>query len=181
MKNEVKRVSVNEIENKIYIIRDTKVILDKDLAILYQVKPKALRQQVKRNKERFPKDFMFQLTRKEAEILVSQNVTPSMQYFGGTMPYAFSEQGVAMLSSVLKSKRAALVNIQIIRTFVKLRELLLTHKDLQKKIEGLERNYDAKFKANDQNIKVIFETLRTILLPPEKTKKFGITPPKKKK
>ena len=94
------------IEKKIFMIHGQKVMIDKDLAYLYQVKPIALRQQVKRNKERFPDDFMFQLTKKEVEILVSQNVIPSRRSLGGYMPYAFTEQGVAMLSGVLHSKRA---------------------------------------------------------------------------
>mgnify|MGYP001559553191 CR=1 FL=1 len=93
----------------------------------------ALRQQVKRNKERFPEDFMLKLTKKEAEILVSQNVIPSKRSLGGYLPYAFTEQGVAMLSSVLNSKRAIMVNIQIMRAFTKLREMLITHADFKKK------------------------------------------------
>ncbi|MBT5855145.1 ORF6N domain-containing protein [bacterium] len=154
------------IVSQIYIVRGKRVMLDKDLADLYQAKPKALRQQVKRNIERFPGDFMFQLTKAEAESMVSQNVTPSMQYFGGTMPYAFSEQGVAMLSSVLKSKRAIQVNLQIIRTFVKLRELLNNHKDLRDNIDRIERKYDQQFK-------VVFEAIRHMFEVDDTKKQFG--------
>ena len=107
-------------------------MLDKDLAELYVVKAIVLRQTVKRNIKRFPSDFMFQLNKEEAKLLVSQKVIPSMKYFGGHLPYVFTEQGVAMLSSVLNSDRAIQMNIQIIRTFTQLRELLSTHKELRK-------------------------------------------------
>jgi len=136
-------ILIQNIESKIFLIRGQKVMLDKDLAYLYQVKPIALRQQVKRNKDRFPDDFMFQLTEEEAGILVSQNVIPSKQSLGGYLPYAFAEQGIAMLSSVLKSKRAIHVNIEIMRAFVRLREILLSHKELAQKLEELEKKYDA--------------------------------------
>ncbi|MBU1261739.1 ORF6N domain-containing protein [bacterium] len=115
-------VPIERIEDKILLIREQKVMLDRDLAELYGVKPIALRQQVKRNIVRFPEDFMFQLTQEEAEFLVSQNVIPSKKHFGGYLPYAFTEQGVAMLSSVLNSERAVLVNIQIMRTFTPLEQ-----------------------------------------------------------
>ena len=105
------------IEQHIYLIRGHKVMLDPALAVLYRVKTIALRQQVKRNPQRFPNDFFFQLTKGEAELLVSQNVIPSRRSFGGSLPYAFTEQGVAMLSSVLKSDRAAAVNVAIMRVF----------------------------------------------------------------
>src|SRR3990167_5758829 len=108
-----KAITVEKIENKIFQIRGKRVLLDKDLALLYEVKPIALRQQLKRNWERFPEDFMFQLTNEEVKIMVSQSVIPSKQSLGGYLPYAFTEQGVAMLSSVLRSRRAILVNIQI--------------------------------------------------------------------
>src|SRR3989338_9556877 len=116
------------IERKIFLFRGEKVMLDKDLASLYQVRPIALRQQVKRNTDRFPEDFMFQLSEEETKFMVSQNVIPSKQSLGGYLPYAFTEQGIAMLSSVLKSKRAIHVNIAIMRAFVKLREILASHK-----------------------------------------------------
>jgi len=144
------------IANKILILRGHKVMFDRDLAELYEVKAIALRQQVKRNMERFPADFMFQLNEKELEIMLSQNVIPSRKFLGGFLPYVFTEQGVAMLSSVLKSKRAVLVNIQIMRVFTKLREMILSHEDLQKKIDEMERKYDSQFKA-------VFDALRKLL------------------
>ena len=106
------------IEQRIYLIRGFRVMLDRDLAKLYKVRPTALRQQVKRNQERFPEDFMFQLTPEEADALVSQFVTPSHSVFGGSLPYAFTEQGVAMLATVLRSQRAVQVSITIVRVFV---------------------------------------------------------------
>jgi hypothetical protein len=151
------------IQNKIYLIRSHKVMLDRNIAVLYSVKPIALRQQVKRNKDRFPEDFMFQLTDQEAHILLSQNVIPSIQSLGGALPYAFTEQGVAMLSSVLKSKRAVQVNIQIMRVFTKLREIMLSHKDLARKIDDLERKFETKFQNNDKSIMQIFNTLRQLM------------------
>ncbi len=142
-------------------------MLDKDLAYLYKVKPIALRQQVKRNKERFPNDFMFHLTKKEVEILVSQNVIPSKRVLGGYMPYAFTEQGVAMFSGILHSKRAVQVNIAIMRAFVKLREILSTHKALAHKLSKLER----KIEKHDVEIKTIFQAIRQLMTPPEKPKR----------
>jgi len=138
-------------------------MLDSDLAELYGVKTKELNKAVKRNKERFPDDFMFQLTKKETENLRSQIGTSS---WGGRryLPYAFTEQGVAMLSSVLRSKRAIYVNIQIMRTFTKLREILSTHKDLQRKIEEMEKKYDQQFK-------IIFDAIKTLLQHPEPKKR----------
>jgi hypothetical protein len=149
------------IENKIYVIRGQKVILDKYLADLYEVKPIRLREQVKRNLDRFPSDFMFQLTTEEVEWMVSQNAIPSMRSLGGYLPYAFTEQGIAMLSSVLRSPRAVKVNIEIMRAFVKLRELMMTHKDLAHKIQELEKKYDSQFT-------VVFEAIRQLMSsPPE--------------
>ncbi|MDO8430587.1 MAG: ORF6N domain-containing protein [Candidatus Taylorbacteria bacterium] len=116
-------MSEEVIQSKIMVIRGKKVILDKDIALLYEVKPIALRQQVNRNTDRFPEDFMFILGEAELVAMVSQNVIPSRKYFGGSLPYVFTEQGIAMLSSVLTSKRAVYVNIQIMRTFAKLREI----------------------------------------------------------
>ncbi|MFA4981993.1 MAG: ORF6N domain-containing protein [Candidatus Omnitrophota bacterium] len=155
------------IENKIYLIRGHKVILDKDLASLYEVDPRALRQQVKRNKERFPEDFMFQLTEEELIFMVSQNVTPSRKTFGGYLPYAFTEQGVAMLSGVLHSKRAVLVNIAIMRAFVRLKTILSTHKELAHKLNELER----KIEKHDGDISSIFEAIRQLMAPtPQKAR-----------
>ncbi|HXB41134.1 MAG TPA: ORF6N domain-containing protein [Bacteroidia bacterium] len=134
------------IQNRIYEIRGQKVILDFDLAILYGVETRALKQAVKRNKTRFPSDFMFILKEKEIIQMVSQNVIPSKSYFGGATPFAFTEQGVAMLSTVLKSKKAVDVNITIMRAFVFLRQYALTHKDLTGKLKELEEKYDTQFK-----------------------------------
>jgi hypothetical protein len=155
--------------NKIYLIRGHKVMLDNDLAELYDVETKALNQAVKRNLLRFPEDFMFQLSDQEFENLRSQIVTSS---WGGrrTPPYAFTEQGVAMLSSILNSERAILVNIHIIRIFTKLRELVLTHKDILLKLEKLER----KAAQHDGDIKLIFKYLKELLDPKtEPMRKIG--------
>ncbi len=141
-------------------------MIDHDLAALYGVETKVLIQAVKRNLERFPEDFMFLLTEKEFKILRSQFVTSS---WGGRryIPYVFTEQGVAMLSSVLRSKRAIQVNIQIMRTFTKLKSLLATHKDLQRKIEEMEKKYDQQFR-------VVFDAIRALITPPApKRKKIG--------
>ena len=131
---------------KIYLIRGKKVMFDKDLAKLYGVTTFNLNKAVKRNMNRFPGDFMFQLNKNEAKILIFQN---GISRWGGTrkLPYVFTEQGVAMLSAVLRSRRAVAVSIQIVRTFVKLREILSTHKELRDKIEALERRYDGQFKV----------------------------------
>lgn len=134
-----------EIENKIYEIRHQNVMLDFDLAEMYQIETRVLKQAVRRNLERFPKDFMFELTEIEIESMVSQNVIPSKQKLGGAKPFAFTEQGVAMLSSVLKSKIAIEINISIIRTFVLMRQYALSHKELSEKLSQLENKYDEKF------------------------------------
>ena len=133
-------VPVEVIERRIYLIRGLKVMIDADLATLYQVLTKNLNKAVARNKERFPEDFMFQLTKEEAESLRFQTGTSKTGRGGRRyLPYAFTEHGVAMLSSVLNSQRAVQMNILIIRAFIKLRQLLATHKDLARKIEELER------------------------------------------
>ena len=172
MKKESKSLIPQEIiENKILLIRKQKVMLDRDLANLYGVKTKSLNLAVKRNIERFPNDFMFQLTKEELSILRFQYETSS---WGGQryLPHVFTEQGVAMLSSVLKSKRAIDVNIQIMRTFIKFRKILSTHKDLKRKIERMEKKYDQQFQ-------VIFEAIKRLIATPEKPKhKIGF---KKKK
>jgi len=163
-------VPVEAIERKIYLIRGQKVMLSTDLATLYGVEARALNQAVKRNIARFPEDFMFQLNSSEGEWLVSQNVIPHKKYLGGYLPYAFTEQGVAMLSSILKSERAVQVNIAIMRAFVKLREILSTHKELAHKLAEHER----KIEKHDGEIKVIFDAIRGLMTPPEpKKKKIG--------
>lgn len=152
-------VEVEIIERKIYFIRGHKVMLDADLATLYGVSTKRLNQQVGRNLNRFPADFMFQLTKEESESLRLQFATSKTGRGGRrTPPYAFTEQGVAMLSSVLNSDRAAQVNIAIMRAFVRLRELLATHKDLARKIEEMEKKYDAQFRG-------VFDAIRQLMTP----------------
>jgi hypothetical protein len=130
----------------IYFIRGEKVMLDTDLAKLYMVETRVLKQAVRRNLRRFPSDFMFELKDQEIDILVSQNVIPSKKVLGGAKPFAFTEQGIAMLSSILNSDVAVQVNIAILRTFVKLRQLLESHKDLADKIKKLEQKYDEQFR-----------------------------------
>ncbi len=152
------------IEGKILLIRGKKVILDRDLTVLYGVETRVLNQAVKRNIKRFPEDFMFQLTKEETANWKSQFVISNKEKMGlRKNPHVFTEQGVAMLSSVLNSERAIQVNIQIIRTFTKLREMLATHKDLQKKFVAMEGKYDKQFK-------VVFDALRGLIEPPENPK-----------
>jgi ORF6N domain len=154
-------VPVEIIQNKIYLIRGHKVMLDKDLAVLYGVLTRNLNKAVSRNLDRFPVDFGFSLTEDEFKNLMFQFGTSS---WGGTrkLPMVFTEQGVSMLSSVLRSKRAIQVNIQIMRVFTKLREMMITHKDLARKIEDLER----KFSDHNQKIIQIFEALRRLMTTP---------------
>lgn len=149
-------ISHEAIVRKIYFIRGKKVMLDKDLADLYQVETRALNQAVKRNIDRFPSDFMFNLSRQEI-LGISQTVI-SLKFSKNVS--AFTEQGVAMLSSVLNSKKAVYVNIEIIRTFTKLREYILSHKDLQRKIEEIEERYDAQFRNVFQAIKELEEPIK---------------------
>src|SRR5215813_13839553 len=160
-------LSTGFIERRIYLIRKQKVMLDTDLAELYGVRSIRLREQVKRNRERFPEDFMFRLSNKEVDVMVSQNAIPSRQHLGGSLPYVFTQEGVAMLSSVLRSERAVQVNIAIMRTFVKLREMLATHKDLAEKLEALEKRYDRQFK-------VVFDAIRQLMRPGEPPKQQRI-------
>ena len=153
-------IPVDRIERAILLIRKQKVMLDADLAELYGVETRVLVQAVKRNLERFPGDFMFQLSREEFAALRSQSVTSSD--WGGRRyaPYAFTEQGVAMLSSVLHSQRAIQVNIEIMRAFIRLRQILASHADLARKLDALEKKYDAQFKE-------VFEAIRQLMKPPE--------------
>jgi hypothetical protein len=150
------------IERHIYFIRGQKVLLDTDLAELYGVPTYRLNEQVKRNRNRFPDDFMFQLKAKEGNSLTSQ-IAMSNAGRGGrrTRPYVFTEQGVAMLSSVLNSERAVQVNIAIMRAFVKLREVIATHKELAQKSEALE----CKFQEHDSQIEEVFDAIRQLLEP----------------
>jgi hypothetical protein len=160
-------IPAERIERAILLIREQKVLLDSDLAGLYQVPTKVLVQAVKRNSNRFPADFMFQLNREEVDSLRSQVVTSKGRGGRRYLPYAFTEQGVAMLSSVLKSNRAVLVNIEIMRAFVRLRQLLASHADLARKMDALEKRYDAQFK-------VVFDAIRQLMAPPPDTKRGKI-------
>ena len=163
------------IARKIYLIRNKKIILDSDLAELYDVETKVLNQAVKRNIARFPEDFMFQLNKEEAyELSRSQIVTLKRGQNIKYLPHAFTENGVAMLSSVLNSERAIQVNIQIMRTFTKIREMLSSHKDLKQKIEEMEKKYDAQFK-------IVFNAIKELMSPPEKQiRKIGFKIEKEK-
>jgi len=158
-----KEIAVDVVTGMILVIRGKRVMLDRDLAKLYGVKAIALRQQVKRNKERFPEDFMFRLNSKESEMLVSQNVIPGVKYFGGFLPYVFTQEGIAMLSSVLTSSKAIRVNIAIMRAFVKLRQIMSSHKELAEKLEDLER----KYQLHETDIQVIFEAIKKLIEPPD--------------
>ena len=157
-------IPLEVIERRILLIRGQKVMLSAHLAELYDVETRVLNQAVKRNISRFPEDFMFQLNTSDAEQVVSQNVIPHKKYFGGSLPYAFTEQGVAMLSSVLNSERAIKVNIEIMRAFVRLRQILASNKELAKKLDELEKKYDAQFR-------VVFEAIRELMKPPESKKR----------
>ncbi len=163
-------IPTERIEKTILLIRQKKVILDADLATLYGVRTKNLIKAVKRNLARFPEDFMFQLTNHEVTNLRFQFGTSSLgEKWGGRryLPYAFTEQGVAMLSSVLNSSRAIQVNVEIMRTFVKLREIINSNSDLARKIIELEKRYDHQFK-------IVFDAIRELMMPPPaKTKKIG--------
>ena len=142
-------------------------MLDKDLAELYDVQPIRLREQVKRNLERFPSHFMFQLDDNEVDGLVSQNVIPSRKQLGGHLPYAFTEHGVLMLANVLRSKKAVEVSLRIIEIFVKMREMLSTNKDILLKLEQLEK----KVMGHEIDVRVIFDYLKQLLDPPRSRKR----------
>ncbi len=157
-------ISVELLEERIYVIRGHRVMLSMDLGELYGVEPKVLMQAVKRNIERFPEDFMFMLSNQEFANLKSQIVTSSWGGIRRANPYAFTEQGVAMLSSVLRSKRAVQTNIAIMRAFVKVREMMAAHKDLAKRLDEMERKYDVQFK-------VVFDAIRQLMAQPDKRMK----------
>lgn len=160
--------NLTEIELSILTLRGQRVLLSSDLAALYGVEPKVLMQAVKRNMDRFPSDFMFQMEIDEWTNLKSQIVTSS---WGGarTPPYAFTEQGVGMLSSVLRSERAVQVNIEIMRAFVRLRRMLAEHRELAQRLDELEQRYDKQFSA-------VFDAIRQLMMPPPQTKRpIGFT------
>ncbi len=148
-----------KILNRIYVVRGEKVMLDRDLAELYGIETRALKQAVKRNMERFPKDFMFEMTSKEIDGMVSQNVIPSKSYFGGAAPFCFTEQGVTMLSCILNSKTAIEVNIRVVRVFVKMREYAMTHKEILMQLLKLEK----EVKGNSKDIENIFMVLKELI------------------
>ena len=152
------------IENKIHLIRGQKVMLDRDLAELFGVETRALKQQVKRNMDRFPLHFMFELSENEADFLVSQNVIPSKKQLGGALPYVFTEHGVLMLANVLKSKSAIEMSVKIIDVFVKLRELVNSQKDILLKLELLEKTT----LNNSKEIQVLFDAVKQLIQEPKK-------------
>lgn len=156
-----------QIAAAIHYFRGHKIILDFHLAKLYEVETRSLKQQVKRNLERFPADFMFELNPTEVNELVSQHVIPNKSVLGGAVPMAFTEQGVAMLSSVLRSQKALDVNIAIMRTFVQLRKLLESNKELEIQILAMEQKYDQQFKT-------VFDAIKTLIVrKSEPRKKIG--------
>ena len=162
--NKALMIPDERVMNKIYLIRSKKVMIDRDLAELYQVETRVLNQAIRRNIGRFPEDFMFQLTDKEFENWKSQIVISKSEKMGlRKRPLAFTEQGVAMLSSVLNSETAIAVNIQIIRVFTRMRELLLTHKDILLQLEKIEK----KLTSHDEDIALIFQYLKKLLNPPQ--------------
>jgi hypothetical protein len=174
----IMKVSEETILEKIYIIRGLKVMLDKDLAEMYGVEVRILNQAVKRNASRFPDDFMFQLTEIEFKSLISQIVISEKKGRGGTRkpPYAFTEQGVAMLSSVLNSETAIQVNIQIIRLFTRMKQLIFDSKDLWMKIEKIEQH----LVKNDEDIKTVFAYLKKLLIQENKPREpIGFRKPEK--
>ena len=157
---------VEVITSKIYLIRSIKVMLDRDLAELYGVETKRLKEQVRRNIERFPEDFMFELKKEELTNWRSQFAISNQDIMGLRIPpFAFTEHGVLMLSSVLRSERAVQVNIQIMRAFTQLRKMLSTHEDLKRKIESMEKKYDEQFQ-------IVFEAIKQLLSEEDKPKNF---------
>jgi phage regulator Rha-like protein len=166
-KNTALSLSNEVVISKIHHVRGRKVMLDRDLAELYGVQPIRLREQVKRNIDRFPDKFMFQLTEKEVANMVSQFAIPSKKHLGGYLPYAFTEHGILMLANVLRSKTAIQVSIRIIDIFVKMREMLSASADILLKLEQLERKFD----GHDEDIKLIFVHLKRLIDPPQKPRR----------
>lgn len=158
------------VKNKILLIRGKKVMIDRDLAELYGVTTFRLNEQVKRNKKRFPEDFMFQVTKEEKQQLIERYENLKTLKFSPSLPHVFTEHGAVMLASVLNSDRAIAVNIQIVRIFAQIRELLLTHKDILIKLEQMEKKMikqGGKLQKHDQDIRLIFEYLKQLLNPPD--------------
>lgn len=159
-------ISTESIEKRIFLIRGLKVMIDRDLAELYQVPTFVLNQAVKRNRARFPDGFMFRLSRHEMQELITDCDRFATLKHASFTPWAFTEYGVAMLSSVLRSRRAIRINIQIIQTFIRLRQWALTHKEFAQKLEELER----KISTHDKRIEAIFDVIRELINPPEKSR-----------
>lgn len=159
---------LHPLSRHIFVLRGKRVMLDRRLAELYRVSPRRLREQVKRNAERFPEDFMIALSAAETRFMVSQNATPSMKQFGGSLPYAFTQEGVAMLSSVLRSKHAVAVNIQIMRAFVRHRGSVDSGKALRARLDALEKKCDSRFR-------VVFDAIRG-LIDADARKRIGFRP-----
>ena len=164
MTKELSIITKKEIENRIYIIRGVQVMLDRDLAKLYQTETRTLKQTVKRNPGRFPDDFMFELTDNDMNDMVSQSVIPSKSYFGGAKPFAFTEHGVAMLSSVIRTPVAIEISLRIIRAFVEMRKMILSNAALFQRIDRLE----LKQTESDQKFEQIFRALESKSREPEK-------------
>ena len=162
--NSVVLIPDERIMEKIYLIRDQKVMLDRDLAVLFSVKAIRLREQVKRNSEKFPKHFMFQLTETEVDIMVSQNAIPSKKHLGGTLPYVFSEYGVLQLANVLNSNIAVQMSIKIIEIFVRLKQILTDTQSLKFEIETIKQ----KLQNQDKNIELVFSYLDELIAKHEK-------------
>jgi len=160
MENKEHLVTVEQVVQSIFFIRGCKVMLDTDLAQLYGVTTKRLNEQVKRNRDRFPDDFMFQLTPKEKNEVVANCDHLFKLKYSTALPYAFTEHGAVMLASILNSEKAIRVSIQVVRAFVKLREMLAGNKDLARKLEALERKYDVQFR-------VVFDAIRKLMAPPK--------------
>ncbi|HMS34396.1 MAG TPA: ORF6N domain-containing protein [Ignavibacteria bacterium] len=182
--NRIAGLTEETVVSKIYITRGMKVIFDSDLALLYGIETKALKRAVRRNPERFPEDFMFQLSREEYNFLRSQFGTLEKGRGGYSkyLPFVFTEQGVAMLSSILNSKRAIEVNVSIMRTFVKMRSLVYSNMELREKIKELEKITNERFKENDKKIKLIFDAIKSLIIKESKPKlKIGFHLPEKNK
>jgi hypothetical protein len=169
---ELQVVAAQTIKKRIFVVRERQVMLDEDLADLYGVETRVLVQQVKRNAKRFPADFMFQLTKTEAEALRSQFVI-SNEGRGGRRyaPYVFTEQGVAMLSGVLRSDRAIAVNIEIMRAFIELRRVAGSFQELQQRLDQMELDIGARLSEHDEQLRQIFEALRQLIAPPPRAKR----------
>lgn len=171
MAKDLSLVPAERIEQRILLIRGQKVMLDTDLAALYGVPTKRLNEQVKRNRERFPEDFMFQLTAEERAEVVANCGHLARLKFSHSLPYVFTEHGAIMVANVLNSRRAIQASVFVVRAFVKLRQALATHKDLARRLEDLEKKYDAQFK-------VVFDAIRHLMAPPEPPKEpIGFRPP----